>query len=190
MENNDIITLIGKSSSGKDTLARILEKDHGYNFIVSTTTRPMRPGESEKNPYYFVSNEKFEELINDEQLIEYRTYNTLVDNVPALWYYGVEKKEVSDDKKYVVVLDIIGLKEFQQTFGSRVKSFYIYVDDEERKQRCVKRGDFNEPEWNRRCEDDNKVFSPEIINEYVDYTISSPNNDELINLILDIKQTP
>lgn len=187
MENNNIIILIGKSSSGKDTLARILEKEHGYKFIVSTTTRPMRQGESQKNPYYFVSNEEFVNLIDNNKLIEYRTYNTLVDNIPALWYYGVEKTEVNNQDKYVVVLDIIGLKEFQKEFGNRVTSFYIDVNDNERKRRCLSRGDFNESEWNRRLEDDNRVFSPKVINEHVDYVISSYDNKEIIRLILDEK---
>ena len=72
-----IITILGKSSSGKDTAARILEKDYGYNFVVSTTTRPIRDGESERNPYNFVSDSTFKDLIKDDELIEYREYNTI-----------------------------------------------------------------------------------------------------------------
>jgi len=83
-----IITILGKSSSGKDTAARILEKDYGYNFVVSTTTRPIRDGESERNPYNFVSDSTFKDLIKDDELIEYREYNTTVSNV------GNKKKKV------------------------------------------------------------------------------------------------
>lgn len=185
-KENSIIVIVGPSSAGKDTIARILENDYGYNFIVSTTTRPIRPGESEKNPYYFVSNEEFKNKIDNHEMIEYREYHTLVDNIPNIWYYGAEKKEVTDDEKFVAVLDIVGLKAFKETFGNRVVSFYLDVDDEIRKQRCIDRGDFNEPEWNRRLIDDKKVFSQDIIEENVDWSIDELNSDIIVNKIMDI----
>lgn len=169
---NNIVILCGKSSSGKDTIARMLEKDHGYNFVISTTTRPIRPGESEKNPYYFVDNLDFQKLIENEELIEYREYNTLVNNVPDIWYYGVEKKEIDPNKKYVVVLDIVGLREFKKVYHNKVVSFFINANDEIRKERCISRGDFNESEWNRRVEDDRKVFSYEVITYETDYIVN------------------
>lgn len=183
---NKILIIIGMSSVGKDVTARKLEKEHGFNFIVSTTTRPMRPGESEKDPYYFITNEEFEDLIVKDELIEYREYHTLVDNKPDIWYYGVEKIEVEDDKKYVVVLDTVGLAEFKEVFPDRVVSFYLEASDEIRKQRCLKRGDFNESEWNRRLEDDKIRFSKEVIENEIDYVVESLDKQKTVNDILEI----
>lgn len=42
--NNKIIALAGFSSAGKDTLAEFMSEELGYGFVVSHTTRPMRPG--------------------------------------------------------------------------------------------------------------------------------------------------
>ena len=167
-----IIILTGKSSSGKDTIARMLEKDYGYNFVVSTTTRPIRTGESERNPYNFITNDEFMKLIKNDELIEYREYHTILNGMPEIWYYGVEKKEVDPEKKYVVVLDIVGLREFKKVYHNEVISFFINVSDEIRKERCISRGDFNEPEWNRRVKDDAKVFSNNIIIYDIDYVIN------------------
>lgn len=184
---NKIIVLCGKSASGKDTLAKMISEKYGYNFIVSTTTRPIRNGESQENPYHFVSKEDFEQLINDGKLIEYRTYNTLVDGIPAVWYYGAEKREVVENKKYIVVLDIMGLDGFKETFGDRVVSFYLNASDEIRKERCVNRGDFNESEFNRRLADDEIVFSDEVIKNKIDFKLDGEMkldvNLELINYL-------
>jgi guanylate kinase len=187
MNKQKLIILTGKSSSGKDTLARMLEQKYGYNFIVSTTTRPMRPGESDKNPYNFVSDEKFQNLINNNELIEYREYHTLVNNNPETWYYGVEKKEVNPNKSYVVVLDIVGLQGFKANFEDKIVSLFINVSDEVRKNRCLSRGDFDEFEWNRRAEDDKIVFSEDVIKKEIDHVINGEQTiDEVLNNVVGI----
>ena len=181
---NKIAIILGSSASGKDTTARILEKDHGFNFIVSTTTRPIRPGESERDPYNFITNDEFKKLIDNNELIEYREYHTLVDNKPDVWYYGAEKCEVDNNNKYVVVLDTVGLIEFKHQFPERVISFYLECDEEIRKQRCLSRGDFNEPEWDRRVKDDKLRFSKEIIDKEVNFVIESIDKEKTVIEIL------
>lgn len=178
--NNKIIIFLGPSASGKDTIAKHFEKMYGYSFVVSTTTRPIRNGESEGNPYFFVSNQYFEDLIKQNKLIEYREYDTLVKNKPEKWFYGVEKTQVLDNTKYVAVLDMVGLREFKKYFGDRVISFYINVPDDERKRRCLIRGDFDEYEWNRRLQDDKIKFSQEVIRNEINHSIDGHKNTLLI----------
>lgn len=187
-QKNKIIVLIAPSCAGKDTIGKIISDKYGYNFVISTTTRPMRDGESENNPYHFVTDEDFIDKIKNNEMIEYRAYNTLVDNIPALWYYGTEKKEITNDKKYITIVDMIGLKALKQEFGNIVVSFFLDVDEQERKNRCVRRGDFNEFEWNRRAIDDKKVFAKEYVDEYVDYTIQELDTDKIINIIINKTQ--
>jgi len=184
-ETNKIIILCSPSAGGKDTIARLLEKEHGYNFIVSTTTRPMRPGESEKNPYNFVTNKEFKKLIKNNKLIEYREYHTLLNNKPEIWFYGVENDEVDPGKNYVVVLDTVGLREFKAHFPDEVISIYLHVDDEVRKQRCLDRGDFDETEWNRRLADDKIRFSEEVIKKEMQYVVNAdkPSIEVLIDVV-------
>lgn len=171
---NEIIVLCGKSASGKDSLANFF-KEKGYNFVTSHTTRPLRENESQGNPYYFISNKEMEELIDTDQLIEYRVYKTLVDNVPADWYYAVHKNEVLEDKKYIVVLDLWGLSEFKKYFGNRVTSFYLDVPELVRTERAKSRGSFNETEWNRRLKADDLDFQYNKVVESVNYML--PNCD-------------
>lgn len=167
MENlKEIIVLCGKAGAGKDTIATGL-KNKGYNFIVSHTTRPMREGESQGNPYYFVSDEEFKQMFNNEEFLEARCYKTKLNNKEAEWFYGVHKTAIDDDKKYVVVLDIEGLKDFKKMFTDRVISFFISVSDSIRTERAKKRGSFDLTEWNRRLKADNRDFSKEKILENV-----------------------
>lgn len=174
VEGNQIVVLAGFSGAGKDTFAEIL-KEEGYNFIVSHSTRPMREGESEGNPYWFVSKDEMLKMIENDELIEYRTYNTLVDGVSDVWYYAAHKNSVEDDKPYVAVLDMLGLEEFIEVFGDRVLGINIYVPDDIREERAKLRGSFDKTEWDRRLEDDRKEFPQERINKSCRYRIENLN---------------
>ena len=154
MPNNKIIVILGKCCAGKDTLARFMADNLGFSFVVSTTSRPMRDGESEGDPYHFIDEKEFKRKIANGDFIEYREYKTNSGN----WHYGVEKSVVIDNECYVAVLDIVGLREFKKQFGDRVFSIYLLVDYDERMRRCIKRGDFNEEEWKRRAISDDEMF--------------------------------
>lgn len=187
LKDDKIVILLGKSAAGKDTVARMLEKMYGYRFVISTTTRPMRDGESEGEPYFFVQNKEFEELIQNNSLIEYRAYDTLVNKKPERWYYGVEKHQVNSNRKHIVVLDTVGLREFKEYFKNRVVSFFIDVPDKVREDRCVSRGDFDKTEWHRRLEDDNIRFSKGIILSEIDYSVDGDRPTvHIVSEILDI----
>jgi len=186
--NNEIVVLCAKSGAGKDSLATLLRDRLNYNFVKLNTTRPMRPDESEGAPYYFTQKDDFLNFIKKDKMVEYRSYNTLVNNIEDIWYYGVHKDEIKEYKKYIVVLDIDGLESFKKVFGKRVISFYIETDDKIRQERSIGRGGFDLIEWNRRLKDDEIVFKNVINN--VNNTIY--NNDDSIEyayakLILKLK---
>jgi len=185
---NKIIVICGFSSSGKDSLTKYISENYNYKTVISYTSRNMRENESEGNPYYFISKEQFISMIENNEFIECRKYNTLVNNVEDVWYYGVHKNSINLDKySYIVVLDILGLIEFKKYYNKNVLSFFIDVDDLERKSRCINRNSFDETEWNRRLKDDNTQFTKEIIEKEVDHIV--PNYDfklcanEIINII-------
>ena len=155
-----IKVIMGASASGKNYIEERLVKNYGYNRILSTTSRPMRDGEVEGREYYFVDKTTFLDMIRLGELIEYRTYHTLVDNIPDTWYYGLSKQQFDDDKNYVVILDVQGCRDFIDYVGEdNVEVYYIYCNYMIRTERAMSRGGFNLAEWNRRLGDDAKVFS-------------------------------
>lgn len=177
-----ILILCGKSGSGKDAILRKLVSEHGYMPIISTTTRPPRFGETNGVEYYFTTKSNFLKLIEQNELIEYRSYNTLVDNVPDVWYYGIEKRDFDDEVNYVVILDIKGAREFIKYAGeNNCVVQYIETSDDVRELRAKNRGSFNKPEWDRRLEADAVDFSEEEI-EFVSYIV---NNNGLLKDAID-----
>ena len=90
--NSKIFVISGPSGAGEDSILEKIKEKIDYIKPVTTTTREMRPGEIEGKTYYFVSKEKFKEMINNDELLEYAEEDR--GN-----FYGVTKKEIEKAKK-------------------------------------------------------------------------------------------
>lgn len=70
-----LIVISGPSGVGKSTVVKkVMEHNANLHFSVSATTRPMRPGEADGVNYYFVSKERFQQMIETDQLLEHTQY--------------------------------------------------------------------------------------------------------------------
>ena len=169
-----ITILLGKSASGKDAVMRELRDRFGYEPIVSHTTRPMREHEVEGKDYYFVSDDKFKSMIENDEFIEYRAYSTTPGGQTQTWYYGVKKFDLDEDKNYITILDVDGTKEFVKYFGEEnCKVVEIWAADKIRLSRAKKRGSFDQTEWNRRFDDDEIKFLPHRVLEVANLRIEN-----------------
>ena len=73
-----MIILSSPSGAGKTTLVSLLSKLDNFEVSISHTTRKPRPTEIPDKDYFFVSNEKFERLIKNEEFLEYaKVFNNL-----------------------------------------------------------------------------------------------------------------
>lgn len=166
-----IAILCGKSASGKDTLLRELVRD-GFAPIVSSTSRPMREREVDGRDYFFHSREEFEQMIKENRLIEYRTYNTLVGGKPDTWYYGMEVQEFDKNRDYAVVLDLQGAESFVKYIGpENCFTCYVEADEKVREERAKSRGSFDKTEWDRRVSADARDFAKERVEKVCDCTL-------------------
>ena len=155
-----IVVLMGMSGVGKDATRKILEEKMGYENIVSYTSRPIRENEINGKDYYFVSRKQFENMIDNNEMIEYRNYETNWSGNTDTWFYGVKKFELEDYINYVIVIDLMGAESVIKYFGEEnCILIYLNAKDEIRKSRAIKRGSFDETEWNRRLLADYKDFS-------------------------------
>ena len=167
-----IIVLVGKTASGKTTVANELCKHHGQKRIVTYTTRPMRKNEVQDVDYHFISDEQFNKMVENNEFTEYKRYNT----AHGVWSYGsiiTLEQEYSDDC-YVIILTPQGLKDLSKKI-SRYIAFYLNVDFKTQLERLKKRGD-EEQQIIKRLKNDAKDFKNVV--DIVDYSfctdISSP----------------
>lgn len=61
-----LTVLMGKSTSGKDTVKNILVEKYGFKPLITYTTRPMRKGEKQDETYHFITDDDFEQKIDDK----------------------------------------------------------------------------------------------------------------------------
>lgn len=179
-----ILIISGMSCAGKDTAQDYLASK-GWDFLVSTTSRPIRPNEIEGKNYYFVSRPEFEDKIKNDELLEYRSYKTKVKGIDDLWYYGVEKKNVTIEKNTIAVLDSVGYHAFVKEFGKEnVKLLWIDLPDELRRERNIARLDYDETEFNRRTIQDAISFGD--LRDHATITIDNSGTYEDLYYLLDI----
>ena len=101
-----IIVLLGASGSGKSTIENELAIHHGFEKIISYTTRQPRNEEVNGKDYYFTENNTFAAMINTGVLAEYDEYS-------QGRLYGTLKSDYTDENK-VVVLTPNGLRQLKQ----------------------------------------------------------------------------
>jgi len=195
----NIIYIMGKSSTGKDTIYNLLKGKIDVNTYILYTTRPKREGEENAKDYYFITEEQFKKLKEQGKVIEYRSYNVVnSEGKPDIWTYAT-----IDDNQWKAKGDFltIGTLEsynsillFLKTHPERnlnILPVYILIDEEERKTRAIKReGKEKKPnlkEIARRFAADNIDFSDENLRKAgitKEETFENYNLEECIGKIL------
>lgn len=160
-----IFYVMGKSSSGKDTIYKQLrERDKALRTVVPYTTRPIREGETEGVEYFFVDIDKLARMREGRQIIEERSYNTKC----GVWtYFTADDGQIDLEKyDYLMIGTLVSYSALKEYFGAeKIVPVYIQVEDGERLLRAVSR-ERKEPvpryaELCRRFLADEKDFSEE-----------------------------
>ncbi|MBQ0089751.1 MAG: AAA family ATPase [Prevotellaceae bacterium] len=119
---NNFILLMGKSGSGKTTIANELYNRYGLSSIESYTTRPPRyKGES---GHTFISDEEFDEL---EDMVAYTDFNG--------YRYCATSEQVEDNHIYII--DPAGVEYFDEHYVGNKRVIVIYLDVDD--QTCFER---------------------------------------------------
>lgn len=148
-----IFYLMGKSSSGKDTIYNklISNKDLNLHKIVSYTTRPIREGELEGREYHFVDESRMGELDKEGRIIEKRSYQT----IHGIWNYFTVNDEQIDlvQNDYLIIGTIESYIKMREYFGTQnIIPIYVEVDDGIRLERALLREKSQlEPKYSEMC---------------------------------------
>ena len=145
-EENIMVILSSPSGVGKTTLTKkIQQKYENFKISVSHTTRTPRSNEVDGVDYYFISKDKFRELIKKNKFYEYAE---IFGN-----FYGTEKANVDHIIKTNDILfdiDWQGTKQLSQFKKLKLIKIYLITDKDELKSRLLKRNQNSEIEIKKR----------------------------------------
>jgi len=135
--NGVVLVLSGPSGAGKSSLINKISDDIGeFYFSISTTTRAIRDGEEEGVHYHFVSEEEFQQDIEDDHFLEHAVVHGN--------YYGTSlkpvKKALSEGKLVIFDIDVQGNTAINNRLGDITTSVFITPPSlSELKKRLVSR---------------------------------------------------
>ena len=132
-----LVVISGFSGSGKGTLMKkLMESYDYYSLSVSATTRQPREGEKDGRDYFFVTKQKFFEMLQNDELLEYASY---VDN-----FYGTPKsyveQEMEKGKDVILEIEMQGALKIKAKFPESVLVFITPPTVQELSDRLRKRG--------------------------------------------------
>ena len=134
-----IFYVMGKSSSGKDTIYKeIREQMPELRSITPYTTRPIREGETDGVEYFFVDEERLHQMQEEERVIEVRSYHTKC----GIWTYFTADDGQIDLKSqdYLVIGTLESYSGMREYFGDeKIIPIYIEVEDGLRLERALGR---------------------------------------------------
>ena len=148
MAKGKLFVISGASGVGKSTvLKHVMAGREDLSFSVSATTRQARPGEVDGEHYYFISQEKFQQMIAEDAFLEYDKH--------AANYYGTPEFQVEEKlQKGPVILDIepAGAQIVKQKRSDCVLIFIMPPSQEELERRLRGRGDTSDEQIELRLE--------------------------------------
>ena len=178
-----LIILTGPSGVGKGTVVKeILRKDKKIWLSVSATTREPRGGEKEGENYYFLNQEKFKKMIEQNLFLEWAQF--------AGNYYGTPLSSVDEKikKGFTVLLEIEveGARQIKNKFPNSLSIFLLPPDKEELERRIRNRGTEKEEAIKKRLLRANYEISAS--NQF-DFAIVNHNVNETAKRIIKLIQT-
>ena len=177
MNKRGILAIIsGFSGAGKGTVVnKLLEKDN-YAVSISATTREPRQGEVDGKNYFFKSRDEFENMIENNQLIEYAEY---VGN-----YYGTPRdyvfKKLEEGYDVILEIEMQGALKVKEKFPETALIFITPPSADELKKRLVGRGTETIEQIDKRMS--RAVDECDYMNKY-DYIVVNDDLDECVDEI-------
>ena len=170
-----LLVISGLSAAGKGTIAKELV-DRFDNFVlsVSATTREKRGNEVDGKDYFFISKEKFDDMISNDEFLEYAKY---VNN-----YYGTPKKYVEEmiknGKNVILEIEMQGALQVKKIYDKAVLVFFLPKDAKTQRERLISRKRETLEQIEERIKQ--AIIDAEYAIHY-DYVLVNENIDDSIN---------
>ena len=178
-QTQNIIVIEGPSGVGKDTIIRTLTEKYPDRFakLISVATRAMRPHESQGNPYHFVNNDEFDQMVASGDIFEHTVRHGEKRGMSEKYINSI----LEQNKIPLKDCDLVGVKALKSRFGN-VKSIFITADKKSIEERLHKRGDKLEDIERRLADYDEYIKNA----EHYDYVLENIDLQKTIDKILEI----
>ena len=143
-----LFTIMGKASTGKDTLTKMLHEKMELPIALSFTTRPMRNGETQGVEYDFITEKDFWDMHGCNLLAEYTSYNVAGGET---WYYGLTREELEKSDYVLVIVNPDGFNQIKEIYGDKVCSILIDAPADVRIKRYLDRDIVTETKAEECC---------------------------------------
>lgn len=174
MRTGQLIVLTGPSGVGKGTLVQsLLQRHPQLHLSISVTTRSPRPGEIDGKHYYFVDGDRFEQMVENQQLLEWAEF--------AGNYYGTPLQPVLQriqaGESVLLEIELNGARQVRQTFPQAMQIFILPPSLVELERRIRDRGKDSEAAMIcrlQRAEEEIKAaneFDFVVVNDDFDQTV-------------------
>ena len=171
-----IFVFSGASGVGKSSaLKRVMEAREDLRFSVSATTRKPRPGEVDGVHYFFVTKERFEQMIEDREMLEYDAHH---DNL-----YGTPRNQLLGEKHVVLDIEPNGAFQVKRNYPDAALIFVTPPSLEELERRLRGRGDTPEEQIQVRMARAKWEIAQ---SDHYDYVVLNDDLDRCVAEILDI----
>ena len=174
MDKKEKLIIVGKSGSGKD-FALMELKSAGLASSVKITTRPIRKNEIDGISYQFLTNEKFENLLDKNELIVNQKF---LNKNNEIWKYGISRDDFNKSQIFIMTPDEIS----QISDDDRKNCFIVYLDIDRsiRESRLIERNDNNDSIIRRMDSDENDFLN------FKNYDLRITDPTFVVDLILDL----
>jgi len=137
------------SGSGKTTIVKsVLEKNPGFVFSISATTRKKRDIETDGKDYYFLTDEEFKKKIENDEFAEWERFYD--------YYYGSPKsfidENISNGHSVLFDIDVKGALSIKSKYPDAILFFILPPSFEELKNRLIKRNTESNEDLKKRIE--------------------------------------
>ena len=175
-----LIIITGPSGVGKGTVVKeLLDRNKDIWLSISATTRNPRVGENDGLNYYFISEERFKDMIDKKEFLEWAQF--------AGNYYGTPLSTVNEkiEKGFIVLLEIEveGAKQIKEKFPESLSIFLLPPSKEELEKRIRNRGTEKEEAIDRRLSRANYEIAS---SDEFDFVLTNHDVDETVKEVFKI----
>ncbi len=162
-KSGKLLVVSGPSGVGKSTITNRLRTDERFWISVSVTTRAMRTGETNGVDYIFVAEDKFSQMIKDNEFLEWADF--------AGSKYGTPKKAVAealqDGKNVILEIELNGARQVRKNSKNAILIFIEPPSWEELTARLINRGTESEQSTQARLDRAKEELSAAVEFDYV-----------------------